>query len=56
MLATAAGLRVAGLSCMTNMAAGILDQPLTHDEVTETATASMPRMKALLAAWPALLP
>ncbi len=28
-----AGLKVAGLSCITNMAAGILDQPLDHTEV-----------------------
>lgn len=32
-----AGLRVAGLSCMTNMAAGVLEQPLSHAEVLETA-------------------
>lgn len=31
-----AGLRVLGVSCISNMAAGILDQPLTHDEVIET--------------------
>ncbi|MDE6659465.1 MAG: purine-nucleoside phosphorylase [Eubacterium sp.] len=30
------GMRVLGISCMTNMAAGILDQPLTHKEVMET--------------------
>ncbi|GAA0599489.1 purine-nucleoside phosphorylase [Virgibacillus siamensis] len=30
------GLRVLGISCISNMAAGILDQPLTHDEVIET--------------------
>ena len=30
------GMRVLGISCMTNMAAGILDQPLTHQEVMET--------------------
>lgn len=29
-------LRVLGISCISNMAAGILDQPLTHDEVIET--------------------
>lgn len=29
------GLRVAGLSCMTNMAAGVLDAPLDHQEVLE---------------------
>ncbi|MCR6096595.1 purine-nucleoside phosphorylase [Salipaludibacillus agaradhaerens] len=27
---------VLGISCISNMAAGILDQPLTHDEVMET--------------------
>lgn len=31
-----AGMNVLGVSCMTNMAAGILDQPLTHIEVMET--------------------
>ncbi|GGJ94330.1 purine nucleoside phosphorylase [Lentibacillus kapialis] len=30
------GLRVLGISCISNMAAGILDQPLTHNEVIET--------------------
>ncbi|WML47640.1 hypothetical protein RCG23_20045 [Neobacillus sp. PS3-34] len=30
------GLRVLGISCISNMASGILDQPLTHDEVIET--------------------
>lgn len=31
------GIKVLGISCITNMAAGILDQPLNHDEVIETA-------------------
>lgn len=31
-----AGLHVLGISCISNMAAGILDQPLSHDEVIET--------------------
>ncbi|MUK87213.1 purine-nucleoside phosphorylase [Ornithinibacillus sp. L9] len=31
-----AGIRVLGISCISNMAAGILDQPLTHHEVIET--------------------
>ncbi len=31
------GLRVLGISCVTNMAAGILPQPLSHTEVMETA-------------------
>ncbi|MEI5907118.1 purine-nucleoside phosphorylase [Bacillus spongiae] len=30
------GMKVLGISCISNMAAGILDQPLTHDEVIET--------------------
>lgn len=30
------GVEVLGISCISNMAAGILDQPLTHDEVIET--------------------
>lgn len=34
--AAEAGLQVLGLSCLTNYAAGILDQPLTHQEVLET--------------------
>jgi purine-nucleoside phosphorylase len=31
------GMRVAGISCITNLAAGISAQPLSHAEVTETA-------------------
>ncbi len=31
-----AGMRVLGISTISNMAAGILDQPLSHDEVMET--------------------
>ena len=31
------GMEVLGLSCITNMAAGVLPQPLHHDEVMETA-------------------
>lgn len=31
------GIRVLGISCITNMAAGILDQPLNHEEVMETS-------------------
>lgn len=30
------GMSVLGISCISNMAAGILDQPLHHDEVIET--------------------
>ncbi|MEJ8766368.1 purine-nucleoside phosphorylase [Oceanobacillus sp. HCA-5259] len=30
------GMKVLGISCISNMAAGILDQPLSHEEVMET--------------------
>ena len=32
------GIKTVGISCLTNMAAGILSQPLTHEEVMETST------------------
>lgn len=35
-VANHAQIRVLGISCISNMAAGILPQPLTHDEVIET--------------------
>ena len=31
------GMRVAGISCLTNFAAGLNDEPLSHQEVKETA-------------------
>ncbi|MBF8983020.1 purine-nucleoside phosphorylase [Lutibacter sp. B2] len=42
-VANHAGIKVVGISCITNMAAGILDQPLHHQEVIETAN----RVKSL---------
>lgn len=42
------GARVLGISCITNKAAGISDQPLSHDEVTETATRVRDRFVGLL--------
>jgi purine-nucleoside phosphorylase len=30
------GMNVLAISCVTNMAAGILDQPINHEEVLET--------------------
>ncbi|HBM74707.1 MAG TPA: purine-nucleoside phosphorylase, partial [Clostridiaceae bacterium] len=30
-------MEVCGISCITNMAAGILDKPLTHQEVIDTS-------------------
>lgn len=36
-VANHANIKVLGLSCITNMASGVLDKKLTHDEVVETA-------------------
>ena len=36
-IANHSGMKVIGVSCMTNMAAGILEQPLNHEEVMETS-------------------
>ena len=42
------GAKVLGISCITNLAAGISKQPLSHDEVTETATRVRARFEGLL--------
>jgi purine-nucleoside phosphorylase len=42
------GIEVLGVSCITNMAAGILPQPLHHDEVMETARRVRGEFGALL--------
>ena len=47
-LANAAGMRVLGLSCITNLAAGVCKHPLTHEEVTATTKAAMAGMKTLI--------
>jgi len=44
------GIRVLGISCVTNAAAGILDQPLNHNEVLETAERIKAQFIALLRA------
>jgi purine-nucleoside phosphorylase len=51
LLANAAGLKVAGLSCITNLAAGISQQPLSHEEVTEATRHAMARMKGVVLAF-----
>ena len=48
LLANAAGLRVAGLSCITNYAAGTSEGNLSHEEVTATTKNSMAHMKKFL--------
>ncbi len=42
------GLRVLGISCITNMAAGMLDQPITGGEVLSLAEKRMPQLSALI--------
>jgi purine-nucleoside phosphorylase len=45
-----AGMEVLGISLVTNLAAGISDQPLSHDEVIEAGQAAAERCGRLLAA------
>ncbi|MFO0694172.1 MAG: purine-nucleoside phosphorylase [Polyangiales bacterium] len=42
------GLRVLGLSCITNLAAGLAGKKLAHDEVKETASLASDRFTALV--------
>ena len=48
MIASHAGMNVLGLSCITNMAAGILDQPITHQEVLENGQKIQKSFRALI--------
>jgi len=42
------GIKICGISCISNMAAGISKTPLTHEEVQEAADKAAPRFKALV--------
>lgn len=42
------GIRTVGISLITNMAAGILDQPLSHEEVQESAALASERFSRLV--------
>lgn len=44
------GLRICGISCITNMAAGVSKQPLSHEEVKETADRVAVDFKRLITA------
>jgi purine-nucleoside phosphorylase len=44
------GIEVLGISCITNMAAGILDQPINHQEVMETGARVQAQLSRLLVA------
>jgi purine-nucleoside phosphorylase len=43
-----AGIEVLGFSCISNMASGILDQPLSHEEVMETTEKAKPKFMQLV--------
>ena len=47
-MAAHCGMRVLGISCITNMAAGILKQKLDHAEVVETAARVHETFQSLL--------
>jgi len=42
------GAKVIGITCISNMAAGILKQPLSHQEVSETVTAAAANFSKLI--------
>jgi purine-nucleoside phosphorylase len=43
-----AGMRVCGISCITNQAAGLSKKPLSHAEVQETADRVAPLFRRLV--------
>lgn len=47
-IAAHSGIKAAGISTITNMAAGILDQPLSHEEVMETGAMVKEKLLALI--------
>jgi purine-nucleoside phosphorylase len=47
-MANSLGMKVLGLSVITNMAAGISPKPLSHQEVIETSKTASPKFKALV--------
>jgi purine-nucleoside phosphorylase len=48
-VARAIGMRVLGISCITNLAAGLSHMPITHTEVLETTAEAGQRLQALVA-------
>lgn len=48
MAAVHAGIKTLGISCITNMAAGMLDQPITHQEVLEVGKKVQTSFRGLL--------
>jgi len=50
------GMRVLGISCLSNMGTGILDQPLHHDDIIrageQVRTTFIALLEAIIASWP----
>lgn len=44
-----AGMRICGISCVANLACGMTDNPLTHEEVQASADKAAPKFRALVA-------
>lgn len=42
------GMKICGISCVSNLAAGMTDNPLTHEEVQEAADKAAPLFKKLI--------
>jgi purine-nucleoside phosphorylase len=49
------GMRVAGISCITNLASGISPHPLSHSEVIETTKLVAERFESLVERWVGVL-
>ena len=48
LVASHMGMKVLGISCLTNMASGILDQKLSHQEVLEVAASVNIKFRSLI--------
>lgn len=44
------GMRICGISCISNLACGMTEKPLSHEEVQEAANRVAPQFKALITA------
>ena len=48
MLGNSLGMKVVGLSCISNLAAGISEEPLSHDDVEKASAEALPKMKRVV--------
>lgn len=55
-LANSAGLRVAGVSCISNYAAGVSEKRLSHDDVMEQTSLVLPHMRKLMSLFLSRIP